>query len=67
MLENPGDTARITEWIINEGWLEQLQLVGAIDNLQHKSEEREALIQSETELREKAAILGETAQMHFPR
>ena len=31
MINSPADVARITQWILNEGWLEQFRLVGQVE------------------------------------
>lgn len=31
MINSPADLARITQWILNEGWLEQFRLVGQVE------------------------------------
>ncbi|KHJ30542.1 hypothetical protein EV44_g4290 [Erysiphe necator] len=48
MMNNPKDVARITQWILNEGKLEQFRLIGAIETVLKQRGEEKKLRQTRT-------------------
>ena len=40
MMKNPEDLARITQWILDQGWLEQFRLLGEVERQVTEREEK---------------------------